>query len=142
MLDYAYLLKRALEINSDYVLILEDDLKPAKRALEKSYEFAKHISESGNYSINWGITFFSCACKNKFVKKAVKYTSGGCSIMLMRCIIPHFLNYILKDPYAFPIDLMMVNFFDQHKVTLYERSPNIFQHISPSSSYTAKVRLF
>ena len=138
MLDYAYLLKRALEINSEYVLILEDDLKPAKKALEKSYEFAKHISESGNYSVNWGVTLYSGLCKKEFVTKAVKFT-GGCSIMMAKSTIPHFLDHILKDPYALPVDLMMFNFFAKHKVTCYERSPNIFQHISPHSSYTAKV---
>ena len=120
VLDYANLLKKALEIDSEYVLILEDDLKPAKNALEKSYEFAKLISKRQD-TANWAVTFYSTGvCKKEFITKAAKFTAGGCSIMLKRSIIPHFLDYILKDPYALPIDLLMYNFFDKYRVTLYE----------------------
>ena len=31
--------------------------------------------------------------------------------MMAKSAIPHFLDHILKDPYAEPVDLMMFNFF-------------------------------
>ena len=139
VLDYAFLLKRALEIDSEYVLVLEDDLKPAKNALEKSYEFAKLLSESGKYSDTWAAALYSGYCQKEFVTKVSKSITGGCSIMYKRSFIPQFLDYILKDPFLLPVDLMMRKFFDKHKVTFYERTPHLFQHISPHSSYNAKV---
>ena len=96
VLDYANLLTKTLEIDSEYVFILEDDLKPAKNALEKSYEFAKLLSKRQD-TANWAVTFYSTGvCKKEFITKAAKFTAGGCSIMLKRSIIPHFLDYILK----------------------------------------------
>ena len=128
-----------MRFDSEFVLILEDDLKPARFALDKSYQFANLINDSANYS-DWGsITFYSSECKKTLVSVAKMATTGACAFMIRRSIIPHFVEYLRSDPYAAPVDTLLFRFMESEGVVIYERSPSIFQHISKTSTYNGKV---
>ena len=125
-------------------MVLEDDLKPAKFALDKSYQFAKeHFSSASVYS-KWGLlTMYSTMRRMEPIYRSSGYLCfcGACALIIRKEIIPDFINFLRKDPYAAPVDMMLWNFLTKRKLYTYERTPNLFQHISLSSTYTAEVSL-
>lgn len=138
VLDYANLLECALTHDSEYVLILEDDLKPAKHALDKIYHTLKEQLSSHP---DWGIlTLFGNRYRLRPLTKVTRSgSSGGCAMVLKKTIIAGFIDYVRSDPYLAPVDLLLATFIERNKLQVYERSPNLFQHVSPHSSYYGKV---
>jgi hypothetical protein len=139
VLDYANLLELCLKLSSSqYILILEDDLLPAKQAIEKSYAFAHENFASRT---DWG--FLTLYSGNRRQKAAQEVTdnlrSGGVSMLYKRDIVVEIIPFLRKDPFLAPVDLMIPELLvKQKKLLVFERSPNLFQHIGASSTYTGR----
>ena len=121
------------------MLVLEDDLKPAKHALDKIYHTVK---EQLSGHPDWGsLTLFGHRYRRRPLTKVTKAgSSGGCAMVLKKAIIPGFIKFVRSDPYAAPVDLLLPTYIEKNiKLEVYERSPNLFQHISPHSSYYGEV---
>ena len=142
VLDYANILELGLRYHSEFVLILEDDLKPAKNALDKSYQFAnKYFSNTTTFS-HWGLlTMYSSRRRAApiVVSTGLYCLTGSCALLFRRNLIPEVINYLRRNPYEGPVDFMFCKFMQVNKSFAYERTPNLFQHISPRSSYTGSV---
>lgn len=125
-------------------MVLEDDLKPAKFALDKSYQFAKkHFSSSTTYS-KWGLlTMYSTVRRMEpiYQSSGDRCFCGACALIIKKEIIPQFIGFLRKDPYAAPVDMLLWDILGRRELYTYERTPNLFQHISLSSSYTGEVSL-
>ena len=123
------------------MLIVEDDLKPAKHALDKIYQTVKN--QLSGHS-DWGsLTLFGHRYHRQPLIKVTKSgSSGGCAMVLNKAIIAGFIEYVRSDPYAAPVDLLLPTYIEKNRLEIYERSPNLFQHISPHSSYYGKVRRY
>ena len=79
MLDYANLLERGLLYSymyeSDFVMVLEDDLQPAKFAVAKTHQFAK-LHFAGDKYPNWGLlSMYTSGITGKSQRPAVR---NGC----------------------------------------------------------------
>ena len=137
-LDYANLLSCTLEYNSDYLLILEDDLKPAKRVLDKIYHT---VNETLQRYPDWGsLTLFGHRFRPDPITNVTPYgTSGGCAMVLRKTIVGEFIKFVRSDPYAAPVDMLLPRYIEKNNLKIYERTPNLFQHISPHSTYGGKV---
>ena len=134
----------ALRYNSEFVMILEDDLKPAKFALDKSYQFAnKHFSNTTTHT-QWGmLTMYSGVRREQHLHQSMGSLCfcGACALVIRKKLIPDFIKFLRQDPYAAPVDMMLWNFTTERRLYTYERTPNLFQHISLRSTYTGKVSL-
>ena len=137
-LDYANLLSCTLEYNSDHLLILEDDLKPAKHVLDKIYHT---VNETLRIYPDWGsLTLFGHRFRPDPITNVTPYgTSGGCAMVLRKNIAGGFVKFVRSDPYAAPVDMLLPRYIENNNLKVYERSPNLFQHISPHSTYSGKV---
>ena len=61
-------------------------------------------------------------------------------MVLRRTIVSEFIKFVRSDPYAAPIDMLLPRYIEKNNLKIYERTPNLFQHISPHSTYGGKVR--
>ena len=136
--DYINLLARMLSYNNTYNFILEDDVKPAKYALHKAYEFAVMLENQ----TDWGfLTFYNVVRGKTFVSSKRKtWLTGACAWLYRKDVAEACLQMLRNDPQRWPVDLLVPPFvFDKLDLTAYERTPNLFQHISAHSTYTGKV---
>ena len=140
-MDYANLLERSLKYDTDFVLVLEDDLKPAKHALDKTYYAA---SEQLRNHEDWAIlTLFGKKYRRPSLAVVTSLSSfGGCTMLFKRTIVPGMIEYLRHDPYEAPVDLLIPRYIESLSyVQIYERTPNLFQHISQHSSYQRQVSI-
>ena len=137
-MDYINLLARMVSYNTTYNLVLEDDMKPAKYALHKAHEFAVMLENR----TDWGLlTFYSGIRRKSFVSDAHKtWLTGACAWLYRKEIAEGCLQMLREDPQRWPVDwLVPVYVFRKLGLKGYERTPNLFQHISAVSTYTGKV---
>ena len=127
MLDYANLLRHTQRYKADCVVILEDDLKPAKFALDKAYDYCQSTLLQSNRAY---LTLFTGGTTG---------WPGACAMMLARSLVSDLIHFLRTDPYKAPIDLLQSLFADINHLRIQERSPNLFQHISPQSSYSGQA---
>ena len=139
VMDYINLLVLMLSCNNTYNLILEDDVKPAKHALHKAHEFAVSLENQ----TDWGfLTFYNVIRGKSFVSDARKtWLTGACAWLYRKEVAEGCLQMLREDPQRWPVDLLVPQYvFDKLNLKAYERTPNLFQHISSTSTYTGKVR--
>ena len=138
-MDYVNLLAQMLSYNRTYNLVLEDDIKPAKYALHKAHEFAVML---GNRT-DWGfLTFYSGARREKFDAR-LAFVTGACAWLYRKEVAESCLQMLREDPQRWPVDLLVPpHVFQKLDLKAYERTPNLFQHISEMSTYTGKVSVY
>ena len=138
VLDYVNLLEAALYHHSEFVLILEDDLLPAKAAIEKAYQFALY----NDHLKDWGfLTLYSGVRRQQYSQDTTGFcVCGGCAFVYRPSFLLPLINFLRSNLYEAPVDIMILSYVTLTlKKSIYERTPNLFQHISPRSSYTGKV---
>ena len=137
-MDYISLLTKMLTFNTPYNLIMEDDVKPAKYALHKAHEFAAILKNR----TDWGfLTFYNVVRGKSFVSDARKtWLTGACAWLYRKDVAESCLQMLRADPQRWPVDLLVPQYvFDKLDLKAYERTPNLFQHISATSTYTGQV---
>ena len=138
VMDYVRLLTKMLTFNTPYNLILEDDVKPAKYALHKVHEFAAMLE----YQTDWGVlTFYSGIRRKSFVFDTRRTgLAAACAWLYRKDVAESCLQMLQADPQRWPVDLLVPAYvFDKLDLKAYERTPNLFQHISAVSTYTGQV---
>ena len=138
VMDYINLLSTMLAYNNTYNLVLEDDVKPAKHALHKAYEFAVMLENQAD----WGfLTFYNGIRGKSFVSNARKtWLTGACAWLYRKKVAEGCLKMLRADPQRWPVDLLVPPYvFNTLDLQAYERTPNLFQHISAVSTYTGQV---
>lgn len=141
VLDYANLLEQCLKSYSSakYFLILEDDVWPAKHAVEKSYDFAE---DNFGWRTNWGfLTLYSGKKRSEPVEEVKTFPlCGAVALLYHRAILQLIIDFLRQYPYLAPVDLLIPSLLiRQLKLRVYERTPNLFQHAGYNSSYSGKV---
>ena len=63
-------------------------------------------------------------------------------MVLRKNIAGGFVKFVRSDPYAAPVDMLLPRYIEENNLKVYERSPNLFQHISPHSTYSGKVIVY
>ena len=142
MLDYANLLERVMQYDSEFVMIVEDDVQPAKAAVQLAYTFAsKYFAPGKDHGReNWMIlSMFSTVRQAQHIALVHDCVTGTQGLIIRRSVIPFIIECFRGDPYAAPQDLFLFSIRDKKKMAVYERTPNLFQHISPHSSYVGAV---
>ena len=141
-------MERALECESDYILMLEDDLKPSKHALDKAYasieEKLHHVpvDEVGFLSLFGGRRFEKPEIGPRRLKDISRQLdkTGACALLYPRILVPTIVKVLREDPYAYPVDLLLFNLIgNQLRLKAYERMPHLFQHISLKSTFNVEV---
>ena len=130
------LMKALLKFNASYNLILEDDVKPAKNAFAKCIEFAE---SQGNFGL---LALYSSYRKTWKIgaKRLYNGIYGTPGWLFSREATQKVSNMLLSKPWWYPVDLQIPPFIvGTLRMSIYERNPNLFQHISKSSTYTGKV---
>ena len=130
------LMKALLKFNASYNLILEDDVKPAKNAFAKCIEFAE---SQGNFGL---LALYSSYRKTWKIgaKRLYNGIYGTPAWLFSREATQKVSNMLLSKPWWYPVDLQIPPFVvGTLRMAIYERNPNLFQHISKSSTYTGKV---
>ena len=138
VMDYINLLARMLSYNTTYNLVLEDDMKPAKYALHKAYEFAVMLENQ----TDWGfLTFYNVGRGKTFVSDArTTRLTGACAWLYRKDVAEGCMKMLCEDPQRWPVDLLVPPYvFGKLDLRAYERTPNLFQHISAISTYTGQV---
>ena len=137
-MDYINLLTTMLAYNTTYNLVLEDDVKPAKHALHKAYEFAVMLENQTDWAF---LTFYNVIRGKSFVSNARKtWLTGACAWLYRKKVAEGCLKMLRADPQRWPVDLLVPQYvFDTLDLQTYERTPNLFQHISAVSTYTGQV---
>lgn len=127
-----------LAYDANYNLVLEDDVKPAKHALHKAHEFAIMLENR----TDWGfLTFYSGVRRNNFVTDLRgKQYSGACSWLFRYKTARKVLRVLSVEAQKSPVDMIIPHYVqDVLGLTVYERTPNLFQHASLKSTYTGQV---
>ena len=143
VLDYANLMERALEFNADYILMLEDDMKPSKNALQKAYtSIEQHLRHVPIHQVGL-LSLFNdrkSLTKSRGIKKLSEGGGGACALLYPKAIVPTIIKVLRDDPYDNPVDLI-INYLIRVKMNLQalERVPHLFQHISMKSTYNLTV---
>ena len=135
-MDYAMLLKILLKYNASHNLILEDDVKPAKNALYKLKELAEEYKDFGflvfyeHFNRLW----------SGGMKRVYGNIYGTQAWLFSRVAAARVADMLLARPWWYPVDLLIPPFVvSKLKMAVYERTPNLFQHVSEHSTYTGKV---
>ncbi|KAL5503256.1 hypothetical protein EMCRGX_G010178 [Ephydatia muelleri] len=138
VLDYANLLERSLQYSAEYVVILEDDMLPAHRALDKVYESLKSLGTPDRLGY---MAFFSVA---PFRSRGMERINGNlgyegaCVLAYPAGVVARLVQHLRANVYAQPVDLIIASFMEKVlRVDVYERVPHLFQHNSKRSSYAA-----
>ena len=129
----------ALYSNAKYLLILEDDVWPAKQAVEKSYRFAEELFAQ---KTDWAfLTLYSGIKRKKLVEEAKYFPlCGAVSLLYRRAVVKELINFLRLYPFLAPVDLLIPSLLmHQLHLRVFERTPNLFQHAGYSSSYSGKV---
>ena len=111
---------------------------PAKQAVEKSYVFAHQNFASRT---DWGfLTLYGGDRRQNAVQDVTdNFRCGGVSMLYRRDIVAELIPFLRKDPFLAPVDLMIPELLiKQKKLLVFERTPNLFQHLGVSSTYTGK----
>ena len=115
-------------------------MTPAKNVLKKVKYFAADIR-------NWGLlTFYSSTRRTWSTTKATDTRNrsvwGACAWLYHISVVEAVVDMLLEKPWYWPVDLLVPTFvFKKLKKAIYERTPNLFQHISEHSTYLGKVSL-
>lgn len=140
VLDYASLLEACLNLysNAKYLLILEDDVWPAKNAVEKSYQFAEeHFAQKTDWAF---LTLYSGTKRKKLVEEAhFLPLCGAVALLYRRAVVNELIKFLRLRPFLAPVDLLIPSLLmHQLHLRVFERTPNLFQHAGYKSSYSGK----
>ena len=136
VMDYVVLMKALLKFNASYNLILEDDVKPAKNAFAKCIEFAESQGNFGLLALYSGFR----RMWQRGAKRLYKDINCAPAWLFSKEATHKVSDMLLSKPWWFPVDLQIPPFVVQTlKMAVFERNPNLFQHVSKSSTYLGKV---
>ena len=105
-----------MEYDSDYILITEDDMLPAKHALDKAYTFMEeHFKKQslGFVVLFTAANIYHMDYKGKALEtdKNIAQLAGGCSFMYRSEDVPGLIEYLKKDPFKDPVDYAVIQYF-------------------------------
>ena len=123
-------------------MVLEDDLQPAKWAIQRAYDFAsQNFGPGGAWSqTDWAyLSMYSGRRQTEHVAMVTSLVTGACALVIKRSLVAVLVEELRADPFAAPVDILLYRWAHRHHRAIYERTPNLFQHISQHSSYTGEV---
>ncbi|KAL5493711.1 hypothetical protein EMCRGX_G014930 [Ephydatia muelleri] len=138
VLDFANLLEQSLQYQTDFILMLEDDMFPAKDSLDKVYLSLRYDVPIRADLLGY-VTFFSM---NQFAFPRgliditkMKGAEGACALGFHRSFAPRLIQRLRTYPYNNPVDIALWSLIDEDKqLHVFERVPNLFQHIPKEST--------
>jgi len=135
-LDGAYLLEKAMKM-SPYVLFLEDDVKPTRRALQKLTKFVTEFERDDWLFIDLYTPNLDWAEGSLNVKNGGRYNFFCCTqAMLFRSdMLPGIIRY-WRTHASEPVDDNLRNYRKEFTPNhwVYAMRPNLFEHVGAYSS--------
>ena len=143
VLDFANLLERSLQYNTDFILMLEDDMLPAKNSLDKVY-LSLHYDVPIRADRLGYVTFFSMsqfALPNGMIDITTMIgAEGACALGFHSSFAPRLIQRLRTHPYDNPVDIALWLLIKEDKqLHVFERIPNLFQHIPKESTLIRPV---
>ena len=135
VMDYAMLMKALLKFNATYILVLEDDVKPAKNAFAKAVKIAEGLNNLGLLALYSGY--------RRMWKGGTKQLRGAVAApawLYGRASAERVADMLLSKPWGGPVDLQIPPYIVAIlNMNIYESNPHLFQHVSERSTYVGKV---
>merc|ERR1712048_1552115 len=139
-LDGAYLLEKAMKM-SPYVLFLEDDVRPTRRALQKLTRFVEDLLYDDWLFIDLYTPDLDWAEGARDVRNGERYNFFCCTqAMLFRSdMLPGIINY-WRTHASEPVDDNLRNYREAETPDhfVYAVRPNLFEHVGAYSSNPQK----
>lgn len=117
--------------------MLEDDLTMAKHAIVKVKESAVEVKE-------FGLLAFYSGIRRTWSPELVTNTHGrwvwaACAWLYTKDVAEKVVNILNSKASERPVDLLVPPYvIKELKLSVYERTPNLFQHVSEHSTYHGK----
>ena len=125
---------------TDFILMLEDDMLPAKNSLDKVYDSLHYNIPTKTASLGY-VAFFSF---NQHIRRRGMVNinnmlggEGACALGFHRSLVPRLIHRLRSQPYDNPVDIAFWRFIGKElQLKIFERVPNLFQHIPKESTLT------
>ncbi|EGD74819.1 hypothetical protein PTSG_07052 [Salpingoeca rosetta] len=144
VLDFANTLELCYNYGSPLILMIEDDLKPAKNFVQK---LLNEVDKLPDQQFGF-ITLYSGRAGPPGVREVAPIKStedfwyggpgqhGAVSLLFRREIVGELLAFLRQDYIERPVDWLVPGFIaDTKKLRLYEVVPNLFQHMGGVSTF-------
>lgn len=144
VLDFANTLERCLTYKTDFILMLEDDMYPAKNCLDKVYRTLQNDIPIRSDRLGY-VAFFSFnphIARRGMVDISKRLgAEGACALAFHHSLVPKLIKRLRSQPYENPVDIAFWLYIGkQLNLSIYERVPNLFQHIPMESTLIRPVQ--